>query len=480
MSPSPTTVSGTLTRWSRILILCCNHHKKKRETKEERWELERRFKGKQNDQMKPNGKPNYNGKQHGEVEADLMCNRDGLSLLTSREIDEHNHHLNGSLPYDIPEDLREFLQEVEGLSFEEAILQQVNKYYDLVTSFYEYGWGESFHFAPRWKGESLKESIKRHEHFLALQLGLKPGQKVLDVGCGIGGPLREIARFSSTSVMGINNNEYQITRGKALNQVAGVDRTCDFIKADFMKMPFPENNFDAVYAIEATCHAPDAVGCYKEIYRVLKPGQSFAAYEWCMTDAFDPNNQDHQKIKAEIEIGDGLPDIRSTRQCLAALKEAGFEQDLAKDSPLPWYLPLDTSHFSLSSFRLTAAGRFITKNMVIALEYDLREFLQEVEGLSFEEAILQQASVYQSYKESVRNRVVTTHDDHMSESSSLADDDDDDGESSSHEDVISQEAMDEAIARSLQDEFDDFFIIESSDRASDLTESSMAPPSAQT
>lgn len=47
----------------------------------------------------------------------------------------------------------------------------------------------------RWKGESLRESIKRHEHFLALQLGLKPGQKVLDVGCGIGGPLREIARF---------------------------------------------------------------------------------------------------------------------------------------------------------------------------------------------------------------------------------------------------------------------------------------------
>lgn len=87
-----------------------------------------------------------------------------------------------------------------------CIYFQVNKYYDLVTSFYEFGWGESFHFAQRchsasflhlkieefvvysimlitffpcrWVGESLKESIKRHEHFLALQLGLKPGQKV--------------------------------------------------------------------------------------------------------------------------------------------------------------------------------------------------------------------------------------------------------------------------------------------------------------
>ncbi|KAH9774426.1 cycloartenol-C-24-methyltransferase [Citrus sinensis] len=199
----------------------------------------------------------------------------------------------------------------------------VNKYYDLVTSFYEFGWGESFHFAPRWKGESLQESIKRHEHFLALQLGLKSGQKVLDVGCGIGGPLREIARFSSTSVTGLNNNEYQITRGKELNRFAGVDKTCNFVKADFMKMPFPDNSFDAVYAIEATCHAPDAYGCYKEIYRVLKPGQCFAAYEWCLTDAFDPNNQEHKKIKAEIEIGDGLPDIRSTRKCLEALKQAG-------------------------------------------------------------------------------------------------------------------------------------------------------------
>ncbi|CAH1440494.1 unnamed protein product [Lactuca virosa] len=238
---------------------------------------------------------------------------------------------------------------------------KVNKYYDLATSFYEYGWGESFHFAPRWKGESLRESIKRHEHFLALQLGIKPGQKVLDVGCGIGGPLREIARFSSTYVTGINNNEYQITRGKVLNRAAGVEQTCNFEK------------FDAVYAIEATCHAPDAVGCYKEIYRVLKPGQCFAADEWCMTDVFDPNNQDHQQIKAEIELGDGLPDIRSIRQCLAALKEVGFEviweKDLAKDSPLPWYLPLDTSQFSLVNFRVTVVRRFFTRNMVKAFEW---------------------------------------------------------------------------------------------------------------
>ncbi|KAM0937629.1 putative sterol 24-C-methyltransferase [Dioscorea sansibarensis] len=249
----------------------------------------------------------------------------------------------------------------------------VNKFYDLATSFQEFGWGESFHFAHRWEGESLRESIKRHEHYLALQLGLKPGMKVLDVGCGIGGPLREIARFSSTSITGLNNSEYQISRGTELNRLAGLSDSCNFVKADFMKMPFADNTYDAIYAIEAACYAPDAVACYKEIYRVLKPGQCFAAYECCMTDNFDPNNQIHQSTKAEIELGNGFPSIRSTNQCLEALKLAGFEviseKDLAAYSPVPWYLPLDTNRFSLTSIHLTSLGRFIIKTMVKGLEF---------------------------------------------------------------------------------------------------------------
>lgn len=66
----------------------------------------------------------------------------------------------------------------------------VNKYYDLATSFYEYGWGESFHFAHRWVGESHNESLKRHEHYLALKLKLDSGSKVSRKG---GQPTRLLA-----------------------------------------------------------------------------------------------------------------------------------------------------------------------------------------------------------------------------------------------------------------------------------------------
>ena len=40
-------------------------------------------------------------------------------------------------------------------------------------------------------------------------MDLKPGMRVLDVGCGIGGPAREIAQFSDVHIVGINNNEFQ-------------------------------------------------------------------------------------------------------------------------------------------------------------------------------------------------------------------------------------------------------------------------------
>jgi hypothetical protein len=51
--------------------------------------------------------------------------------------------------------------------------EMVDQYYDLATDFYEFGWGDSFHFAHRYKGETLRESIVRHEHFLSSKLGLE-------------------------------------------------------------------------------------------------------------------------------------------------------------------------------------------------------------------------------------------------------------------------------------------------------------------
>ncbi len=79
-----------------------------------------------------------------------------------------------------------------------------------------------------------------------------------------------------SNITGLNNNAYQISRGRKYIIDNGLEKICDFTKADFMKIPQPDGTYDAAYAIEATCHAPDKVGIYSEIARVLKPGALFA------------------------------------------------------------------------------------------------------------------------------------------------------------------------------------------------------------
>ena len=141
---------------------------------------------------------------------------------------------------------------------------------------------------------------------------------MLDVGCGVGGPLRAISVFSGASVVGLNNNEYQIGRAKAIGATSKHFAKCTYIKADFMTLPVASGEFDAAYEIEATCHAPDLRGVYGEIFRVLKPGGKFASYEWALTDSYDPSNETHKAHRLAIMKGNGLPDLRSTAECLQA------------------------------------------------------------------------------------------------------------------------------------------------------------------
>jgi sterol 24-C-methyltransferase len=253
-------------------------------------------------------------------------------------------------------------------------------YYNLATDLYEYGWGSSFHFCRFEYGETFHQAIARHEHYLAHMMGLREGMKVLDVGCGVGGPAREIVRFSGVNVVGLNNNDYQIQRASRYAERQGLSDKLSFTKGDFMQMHFPENTFDAVYAIEATVHAPSLEGVYSQIFRVLKPGGVFGVYEWLMTDAYDNDNAEHRKIRLGIEVGNGISNMVKISDALAAIKAAGFElihnEDLAeRPDKIPWYYPLAGSFRHMTSVwdlftiaRMTWWGRGIAHRVVGGFE----------------------------------------------------------------------------------------------------------------
>lgn len=255
-----------------------------------------------------------------------------------------------------------------------------HSYYNVVTDFYEYGWGTSFHFSRFYKGENFHASVARHEHYLAYKAGIEKGDLVLDVGSGVGGPATEIARFTGCNVIGLNNNDYQVAKANWNAKKFNLQNQLEFVKGDFMNMDFNDNTFDKVYAIEATCHAPKLEGVYGEIYRVLKPGGTFAVYEWVMNDNYDENNPEHRKTAYEIEVGDGIPKMFTAEVARNALKNVGFQvtmaQDLAdNDDEIPWYYPLTGEWKYVQAlsdlatfFRTSYLGRKFTTIMVYLME----------------------------------------------------------------------------------------------------------------
>lgn len=107
-------------------------------------------------------------------------------------------------------------------------------YYNLATDLYEYGWGACFHFCRFAYGEGFHQAIARHEHYLAHMMGMREGMRVLDVGCGVGGPAREMAKFTGAKIVGLNNNDYQIERATHYAAKEGLAEQLSFTKGDFM------------------------------------------------------------------------------------------------------------------------------------------------------------------------------------------------------------------------------------------------------
>ncbi|KAF4550809.1 Sterol 24-C-methyltransferase [Elsinoe fawcettii] len=254
------------------------------------------------------------------------------------------------------------------------------EYYNLSTDLYEYGWGQSFHFCRFSHGEAFKQAVARHEHYLAHMMGMKEGMNVLDVGCGVGGPAREICKFSGANIVGLNNNDYQIERATQYAAKEGLSEKVGFVKGDFMQMAFADNTFDAVYAIEATVHAPSLEGIYSEIFRVLKPGGVFGVYEWLMTEKYDNDKPHHREIRLGIEQGDGISNMDKISTALKAIKDSGFilehHEDLAeRPDPYPWYWPIAGELKYLGSvwdlplvIRMTKIGRSTVHRLVGGLE----------------------------------------------------------------------------------------------------------------
>lgn len=121
------------------------------------------------------------------------------------------------------------------------------------------------------------------KEMLAWSGATKP-KRILDVGCGIGGTSRFLARaFPEAEILGITLSPEQVARATALAREAGLTNV-RFEVANALDMPFEDGTFDLVWGCESGEHMPDKRKYVEEMSRVLAPGGNLVIAVWCERD----------------------------------------------------------------------------------------------------------------------------------------------------------------------------------------------------
>jgi len=161
----------------------------------------------------------------------------------------------------------------------------------------EYYWGEHIHLGyynkeEMAKGYKKKDFIQAKYDFVDEMMklgGINAAEdstaKMLDVGCGVGGTSRYIAKSlgPKADVTGITLSPNQVKRATELAVEQGVENA-KFTVMNALEMDFPDNTFDIVWACESGEHMPDKEAYINEMMRVLKPGGKFVMATWCQRD----------------------------------------------------------------------------------------------------------------------------------------------------------------------------------------------------
>ena len=114
---------------------------------------------------------------------------------------------------------------------------------------------------------------------LAQAASVDSTKRVLDVGSGVGGTSRYLAREFGCRVTGIDLTDEYCRTAAMLSERIGLAELVDYRQGDATNLPFSDASFDIVWTEHVAMNIPDKPKLYREMHRVLKPGGTLAIYD---------------------------------------------------------------------------------------------------------------------------------------------------------------------------------------------------------
>jgi len=194
------------------------------------------------------------------------------------------------------------------------------EYHDAMTNMLELIWGVGF-LTPG--GEGNVEN-------LVSGLNLK-GQRVLDIGCGIGGPAFVLASKYGAHVTGIDIEPQLIEQAQIRADRLGLSASCNFVKVEPGPLSFPDNSFDVVFSSGVIMTIDNKEEVFADALRVLKPGGILTVYDW-----MKPEGEYSEDMRYWFKMERITYSMKTFPEYEAMLEDAGFI-DVELTDRSEWY-----------------------------------------------------------------------------------------------------------------------------------------------
>ncbi|MEO7599736.1 MAG: class I SAM-dependent methyltransferase [Opitutus sp.] len=236
-------------------------------------------------------------------------------------------------------------------------ISEIRDHYDTISPYYQSLWGEHIHHGFWHGNESAAEAQENLIKELAKRARIKEGDRVLDVGCGLGGSSMFLAREYGAMVRGITLSPKQVSTARDQARRRGLLGRVNFEVQDAHQLAKDPAFYDVIWVVECSEHLFDKAAFLTECARHLVPGGRLAVCAWLVGDSL--NEAQHKLVEA-VRVGMLCPSFGTLGEYGTWMSQGGLVvesvEDITSQVSRTWSLCRPILEFPLVKTMLSAGN----------------------------------------------------------------------------------------------------------------------------